>query len=49
MRAVAPAIFILISGRAPKIRFCISRIGDLPAPLGTAELDVSPRPVSMVL
>jgi hypothetical protein len=37
MRAVAPAISILVSARASKIPLYISEHGDLPAPLETAE------------
>jgi hypothetical protein len=44
MRAAAPAISILVSARAPKIPFCISGRGDLPAPLKTAEPGVPPGP-----
>jgi hypothetical protein len=49
MHAAASAITILVSARAPKIRFCTSRVRDLPALLETAELGISLGPDPMIL
>jgi hypothetical protein len=49
MRTAAPAISIHVSASPPKILFYISRVGDVPALLETAEPDVPLGPNPRVL